>query len=271
MSEIRVSSLHVYPVKSARGLTVTEAEVEARGFAHDRRFMVVDERGAFFTQRELPAMALIGVAIQGETLVLTVPGLGHAEVPLRPQEGGARRVRVWDDECEAVAVSPEAADLLGRHLGRRCELVYMPESSLRPVRDGREEPGDLVSFADAFPFLIVSRASLEGLNARLAEREQGAVPMDRFRPNLVVEGCDPHAEDGWSEIAIGAVRFQVTKPCARCALVTVDQERGVAGKEPLATLATYRKDQGQVLFGQNMVPTGRGVIRVGDPVRPVSP
>ncbi|AKT35958.1 MOSC domain-containing protein [Chondromyces crocatus] len=267
MDEVRISGLHIYPLKSGRGLAVAEAEVGDRGFVDDRRFMVVDERGRLMSQREQPRMALIEVTIRGEGLVLSAPGVGGVEVSLRPREGVPRRVQVWADDCDAIAVSPEADAWLQRHLGVSCALVYMPDASFRAVDPDHSAPGDQVSFADGFPFLLASRASLEDLNARLAQGGATPVSMDRFRPNLVVEGCAPYAEDRWRELEIGGVLFEVTKPCARCVMVTVDPARGVTGREPLATLATYRKHDGEVMFGQNLVHRRRGVIRVGDRVR----
>lgn len=270
MDQVRVSGLFIYPVKSARGVAVDEAEVGDRGLVHDRRFMVVDERGGFLTQRQHPALALIQATLHGDTLVLSAPDAGHAEVPLRPRGGEHRRVRVWGDTCEALSVGLDAADLLRRYLDVRCELVYMPDESIRPVDPDFAEPGDHVSFADGFPLLLTSQASLDDLNGRLAARGLRHVPMERFRPNLVVEGAGAYAEDCWDELAVGAVTFRVAKPCARCSVVTVDQRTGVEGKEPLATLATYRREARGVTFGQNLVHRTRGVIRVGDRVRPVN-
>ena len=263
-----ISSLFIYPIKSARGIAVTEAEVTERGFAHDRRFMVVDERGKLLTQRQHPTLALVKTEIQGETLVIEAPGAGRTEMPLRPREGAPRKVQVWSDTCDAIAVAPEATDFFRRHLRVPCELVYMPDETMRQVDPTYAAPGDIVSFADGFAFLVISEASLAELNAHLRKRGAHEVPMNRFRPNLVVTGCGPHAEDTWREITIGEVAFRVAKPCDRCVLTTVDQQTGVPGKEPLATLATYRSQVGGVMFGQNLVHRGRGVIRVGDAVRP---
>lgn len=263
MDQVTVSRIHLYPLKAARGLTVTEADVGDRGFVHDRRFMVVDDRGRLLTQREHPALALLRAEIQGEALVLEAPGAGRAEVPLRPRDGARRRVQIWSDTCDALSVGLDAADLLRRYLDVPCELVYMPDETIRPVDPDYAAPGDRVSFADAFPFLLISEASLADLNERLRQRDMPQIPMDRFRPNLVVTGCAPYAEDSWDEIAIGGVVFRAVKPCDRCTVTTVNQRTGVPGREPLATLATYRREPGGIMFGQNLIHRGRGVIRVG--------
>lgn len=273
MQPVTVRSIHIYPVKSARGIAVETATVTDRGFAHDRRFMVVDDAGEFLTQRRHPAMALIDVRIHARDLILSAPGAGSARVPLSLPAGERRVVRVWGDSVEAIWAGAEASDLLRRYLDTPCELVYMPDETIRLVDPDDPIASDRVGFADRYPFLLLSEASVDDLNeriaARLGDRYLGPLPMDRFRPNLVVSGCGPYAEDCWDDLLIGDVLFHVAKPCSRCSIVTVDQRTGFEGKEPLATLATYRKQGGGVVFGQNLIHRGHGVIRVGDPVRPV--
>ena len=150
----------------------------------------------------------------------------------------------------------------GRFLGSSCQLVRKPEDDVRPVDSAYARGGDQTSFADAFPLLLISEASLEDLNRRL----ESPVPMNRFRPNLVVRGCGPYAEDGWEEVRAGGASFRVAEPCARCAITTVDRGSGERGKEPLRTLATYRKADGEVLFGRYLIHASNGTVRVGDPV-----
>jgi hypothetical protein len=252
MGGIRVESLHVYPVKSARGIALESAAIEERGFEHDRRWMVVDARGRFVSQREEPRLALLAVAVEASELVLSTPGMPVLRVPLAPR-GARRPVRIWDDPCEAVSVGPEAAAWLGDLFGAPSDLVYMPDDVRRP------RP---VGFADAYPFLLLSTASLDDLNRRL----ERPLPMNRFRPNIVVSGCAAFAEDAWRRIAIGGIPFAVAKPCARCAITTIDQETGERGVEPLRTLAAFRRVGTEVMFGQNLLHEGRGVVRVGDAV-----
>jgi uncharacterized protein YcbX len=170
-------------------------------------------------------------------------------------------VAIWKDQCVAVAAGAEADAWFTALLGTPCRLVTMPSSTVRQVDLGYAEPGDPVGFADGFPFLLISQGSLDELNRRL----EHPVPMDRFRPNIVVDGCEPHAEDGWSRVTIGEISFRVVKPCARCVITTTDQQTGERGREPLRTLATYRRVGNKVLFGQNLIHDGVGAVRVGDP------
>ncbi len=257
---ITVRALNVFPVKSLRGIAASQADVGDRGFRHDRRFMVVDEGGRFLTQRTLPRMALVQVAIDGQALRVGAPGQGTIEVPLQPAGGAARIVQVWRDQCESVSLGEGPASWLSEFLGRRCELVYMPDATLRRT-DPRFGSGR-VGFADAYPFLLASVDSL----AEVARRG-GGVPMERFRPNIVVGGAAPFAEDGWRHVRIGDVGFRVAKPCARCAITTVDPERGaVDGVEPLRTLRTFRSSAEGVLFGVNLVHEGVGSVSVGERV-----
>jgi uncharacterized protein len=264
MRPITVTGLFLYPLKSARGVEVQEVSVTDRGFAHDRRFMIVDSAGEFLTQRSHPSLCLVEVEIRGDVLVIAAPGAGRLEVPLVPTAGERRAVSVWGDAVAALSLGRDAAAFFERFLGAPCELVYMPDTSMRPVDPDRPERGDHVSFADRYPVLVISEASLADLNRRL----ETPLPMDRFRPNLVVSGCDPFAEDAWGEVAIGEVVFHAAKPCGRCVITTVDQRTGARGKEPLATLATFRKQGGEVVFGQNLLLRGRGVLRAGDRVLP---
>ncbi len=267
MGVIALSGLTVYPIKSAAGISLSTARVDARGLAGDRRWMVVDENRSFLTQRTHPLLALVSVAADGDRLVLVAPGLPPLTVATPPGGEAAVRVEVWDDECDAIPAGRDASSWLSRLLGQSCELVYMPEPSHRPVALRSSAPPAEVGFADAYPFLLISEGSLEDLNRRLAE----PLPMNRFRPNLVVRGCAPFGEDGWRRIRIGGIQFHVVSPCSRCATTTVDQNTGQRGREPLATLATYRRVGNQVMFGQNLVHEGTGELAVGDEVTVLDP
>ena len=268
-----VSELYRYPVKSAAGRRLEEAEVAARGFRADRRWMVVDPDGNFLTQREHTRMALLQPRVYGEHLTVCFcepaeqTDAGEALKLQHPPVGNeTMEVEVWGDRLEARRARRAADRWLREHLGVDCRLVYMPDSTLRPLdtRVGGEEDGDIVSFVDGYPFLLIGRASLEELNRRLDE----PVPMDRFRPNIVVEGTEPFAEDDWQRLQIGGVEFRVAEPCTRCVITTVDQSTGEKGTEPLATLAEFRRtDAGKVAFGQYLVHQSRGMIRQGDRLR----
>lgn len=259
---ISVSGLFIYPIKSCGGLAVDRARVGATGFELDRRWMVVGEDGQFMSQRKYPRLALVRVQLFENGLVLDAPQMPQLNLGLFVENGPATRVQVWDDDCVAVDTGKEASRWFTEHLGCSARLVRMEADDARPLGATSAQPGDHVSFADRFPFLLISQASLDALNRRLSL----PVPMDRFRPNIVVDGCEPHDEDGWDLLRINEVSFRVAKPCARCIVTTVDQATSERGREPLRTLSTYRSADGQVLFGQNLVHGGRGVICVDDPV-----
>jgi uncharacterized protein YcbX len=258
---MKLSALNVYPVKSAATVALSAARVEARGFAGDRRWMVVDEKRSFLSQRTHPRLALVKVETDVRGLHLRAPGVAPLAVATPGRDAGPVHVRVWHDVCAALPAGDEAARWISGVLGCPAELVYMPESSHRTV-DAPAAAGSEVGFADAFPFLLISEASLADLNERLVQ----PTPMNRFRPNLVVRGCSAYAEDGWCRLLMGGIVFEVVKPCSRCATTTVDQETGERGAEPLATLAVYRRAGNGVVFGQNLVHRGTGWLRVGDDV-----
>jgi uncharacterized protein YcbX len=261
MAALTLSALNIYPVKSAAGIALTSARVDERGLAGDRRWMVVDENRRFLTQRTHPHLALVSVTIEADGLVLNAPGMPALAVPI-PRTDAAVRVQVWDDVCDALTAGVTAAEWISRFLGIPCEVIHMYEKTHRMVEVEGSAPASEVSFADAFPFLLISEGSLGDLNGRL----ERPVPMNRFRPNLVVRGCEPYAEDGWRRVRVGEIHFRVVQPCIRCTTTTVDQATGERGKEPLATLATYRRVGTSVLFGQNLIHAGTGELRVGDDV-----
>jgi len=281
---LHVTGLTLYPVKGLRGIPVSACRIGPLGLEGDRRWMIVDANGTFLSQRSHPRMALVETAMVGEgeagrgeaqeagrsRIRLTAPGLAPVEIPAVPREGAPVPVTIWDDPVNAVAPSPEADAWMSAYLEAPVRLVYQPDHAVRPT-DGAFAPGGRVSFADGYPVLLVTQASLDELNRRLAE----PVPMARFRPNVVVGGPGaPHAEDRWRRIRVGGVHLAGVKRCARCTVTTVDPATGVRGVEPLRTLAGYRAAGGKVWFGQNLVPlfsdgAGSGEspwIRQGDEV-----
>jgi uncharacterized protein len=270
---MHLSGLFVYPVKSLRGCAVTGAEVDPLGLVGDRRFMVVDENNQMLTQRALPRMALITTGLGPANLKLAADGAGSISVPRASDPSAAlRHVAVWkSDGLLAEDCGDAPAAWLSDFLGLKCRLVRSGAKFLRPVlKPNVASSGDLVGFADAFPFLIIAEASLAELNDRLAAQGEDAVPMNRFRPNLVVSGCEAFAEDNWPRLRIGEITFHAGGPCSRCIMTTTDQLTGQRGKEPLRTLATYRRDAAEpsdVNFGQNLIhETKTGTLRIGDPV-----
>lgn len=242
---MKLTSIHVYPVKGARGVALASSDVLVTGLRHDRRFMLVDAEGRFMTQREHPKMALVDVALGTESLTIG----GEIEAPLALPSSLARtKVTVWNDTVDAVAVPGEASTWFSDRLGERCTLVWMPPDV------------DRCSFADAYPVLVATLSSLADLNARL----DTPVPMDRFRPNLVIDGSAPYEEELHPAVTIGAVRMTMPKRCDRCAVTTVNQSTAEVGKEPLRTLATYRVTANKVYFAMNAVPEREGTLAVND-------
>jgi uncharacterized protein YcbX len=261
---MHLSAIHVYPIKSCAALALSSAEVETRGLAHDRRWMLVDADGRFITGRQVPRTVLLQATPEAGGLRLAAPGLAAIHVPTPPPQAPRCRVTVWKDDVHAPDAGDAIAAWLREALGREARLVHMDEAASRPAKPDYAQAGDEVSFADAFPLLAVSQAALDALNARLA----APLPMTRFRPNVVFAGSTPHAEDGWRRLRIGPVEFENAKPCVRCVFTTVDAERGEfdPSGEPLRTLKHYRRSAEGITFGVNLIARGRGTVRVGDEV-----
>lgn len=263
---LQLSALYRFPVKSLGGERLRRAEVDALGLAGDRRWMVVDAAsGRFLTQRQYGRMAQIAALwLDPATLHLGAPGRPGLRVAVPPADRALREVVVWRDSLAVPDAGDAAAQWLSEFLGQDCRLVHVPESRARQVDPAYAQDGDRVGFADGFPLLLIGQASLDDLAARVGR------PLDmlRFRPNLVVEGAAPYAEDGWRRLRIGSVEFEVVKPCSRCAIPTLDPHSGARGDdgEPLRTLASYRRDADGVYFGQNLIQRGGGMLEVGMPV-----
>lgn len=263
MTHATLTQINVYPIKSLGGFSAASANVEPRGLQHDRRWMLVNDEGKFLTQRESPRMALVATAVEADCLTLRAPGLAPLRLPLQSVGEATQTVRVWRSVCRAVPVGEEADRWFGEFLGVPCRLVFMPEETRRAVNPDYSAGEGIVSFADGYPLLLLGEASLHDLNSRLEQ----PVPMNRFRPNLVVSGAPAYAEDGWTNIRISGVTFHGVRACDRCSLITVDQATGKAtGPEPLKTLAAYRLKEQKVLFGQLLIPRGAGAVSVGDAV-----
>lgn len=258
---MQLASIHVYPLKSARGVAPASWRIGPRGLLHDRELLAVDETGRFITGREHPRLTLVAAALEPDAVVLSAPDAAPLRVPHAERSPARVPVEVWRDTVLAEPLGDAADAWLTAALGRPARLVRFADDERRQVTLDYARAGDQVGFADAFSLLVVSEGSLEALNARLAE----PVTMRRFRPNLVVRGAEPFAEDGWSRVRVGAVELDIVKPCARCVMTTID-EHGVPGLEPLRTLAAFRRQERGVMFGQNAIHRGEGTIAVGDPV-----
>jgi uncharacterized protein YcbX len=257
---VELSAIHLYPIKGAAGIALGECEVDGRGLAGDRRYMLVGPDGKFLSQRTVRRLALVRPRFEGDAIVVEAPDAAALWVPRDPEAGPRSSVTVWRSTVDALDAGPDAAAWFTAVLGTPARLVYMPDDSERlsdPFGDARTS---LVGFADGYPFLLANESSLADLQSRAAAR----VPMDRFRPNLVVRGAPPWAEDDWRVLRIGEIEFDVVKGCERCSVTTVDQRTGEVGKEPLATLAKFRAWDGKVWFASNLVHRGIGRLRVGD-------
>jgi uncharacterized protein YcbX len=254
-----LSDLLVYPIKSARGISVKRWEVDAFGLRYDRRWMLVDPRGRMVTQRTHPRLALARPAMDDERLVVRAPGVDPLHLPLRPAQTVTTTVSIWDDSCLALWQGDAAARWFSTLVEAPVTLVYMPDATWRPADPAHAPPSARVSFADAYPFLLLSEESLADLNRRMPT----PLPMNRFRPNLVIRGGAAFGEDALETFTIGEIGFRAVKPCDRCVLTTTDQESAERGVEPLRTLATFRKRDGKVYFGQNLVHQGTGSLAVG--------
>lgn len=262
---LTLTQLLLYPVKSLGGVAVAEAEVTGRGLRHDRRWLLVDADNRFLTQRQHPELALLAVAAAHNGWLLSHrqrPALLPLYVPFEATPERTAFVTIWDDLVWAWRGEAAADAWLSAALGREIRLVYMSDLARRDVEPALNPEGQLASFADEYPFLLVGEAALADLNQRLG----APVPMDRFRPNLVFAGGPAYDDDAWAEFQIGDVPFRAVRGCGRCVMTTIDQATAAKTPrgEPLRTLAAYRSAEGKALFGQNVTGPGHGRLRVGD-------
>lgn len=254
---LSVSGLSIYPLKSCRGIELTVSDVAAFGLEGDRRWMVVDAQGVMLTQRKLTSMCLIQAELTQARLVLKHSAMQDLIVNI-PDGRKISQVKVWHDQCHAYDAGDEAAHWLSQLLATKCRLVYFPEDEFRQVDLNFAQAGDKTAFSDGFPLLLISQASLDELNSRLIK----PVSMSRFRPNIVIQGCAPFAEDNWKIIKIGEIIYRLVKPCSRCVIPGINIETAEREAEPVKTLSTFRKFNNKVFFGQNMIAEGSGKIAV---------
>ncbi|MCW8886137.1 MAG: MOSC domain-containing protein [Motiliproteus sp.] len=259
-----VSELYSYPLKSVAGISVNRAQLDSFGVQQDRRWMLVDDEGVFVSQRKYSQLALIKTELLPKGICFSNDKISPStlKVDFPSAQQSCRSVQVWSDICLAQYAGEEAASWFSKYLSKSVRLVYMPTSTLRQVDLDYAQQGERVSFADGFPLLLTTQGSLDELNRRLDQ----PITMQRFRPNLVVSGCEGFAEDQWRRIRIGDIEFRISKPCERCVMTTVDPITGQKGKEPLATLSQFRRFDNKVMFGQNLVHLNQGSISVGDTV-----
>lgn len=255
--------IHVYPVKSLAGLRVDQWPVDKRGLKFDRKWMLVDADQRFLSQRRLPEMALIHTAFEADHLVLSSADGDSIRLPLASAGHDRINVSVWHDRCSAETVDPAVDQWLSDHLKTACRLVAQPNDGFRQVDQTYAKPSDQTAFTDGFPFLIISLASLHALNQAM----QSNLTMERFRPNLVIDGCPAYAEDRWRQIDIQGIHFRLPKPCSRCAIPTVNPQTAQREKEPLKTLNRLRKWDKKVYFGQNALHDTIGMLSTGTQVK----
>ena len=266
-----LASIHIYPIKSLGGYSVPKALITPRGLEHDRRWMLIDQNGRFMSQREHAELACLHVTPCSDGMrVVDIRNGDELKIPRALDHGGTVRVTVWDDTMDALLAPKEISDWFNERTLLGTRLVHMPDSTVRPTDPNYATAQ--TSLSDGFPFLIVSQVSLDDLNQRIrTDSQTSLIPMERFRPNLVIEGGKPFQEDDWRTIRIGETRFDLVKRCARCVITTTDQRTGKREKEPLRTLAKYRKrvtPEGAVKldFGMNAICSSGNMVQVGDPV-----
>jgi uncharacterized protein YcbX len=274
-----LSQLVFYPIKSCAGIPLSSATLTGTGLMHeqihDREWMLIDDDGNFLTQREYPKMALIEPCLRGETLELHAPGMPRLDIALDlpdPAEAPKRAVKLWQHELAAYDGDSMTRGWFSQFLGASCQLVrFHPEAHhpVNPARTGGRDIGTL--FSDGYPLLLIGQASLDDLNQRLLAIGRAALPMDRFRPNLVIDGAEAHDEDHAARLILGNAEIRPVKPCPRCPVPSIDQLTGIPGPDPLDVLRTYRAGVGGISgigFGMNCIVTqGEGdVLRIGQEV-----
>jgi len=256
-----LSEIWIYPIKSLGGVRLAQAHALPKGLAWDRRWMLISEDGQFLTQRTLPQLALFRVEMDEQMIYVRFENQQLA-IGKALCDGPGMQASIWNDRVQVVPVAQHADQWFSERLSLAVRLVQFPDDNPRPVDPAFSPEGSQVSLADGYPYLIIGEESLRDLNHRL----QTPVPMNRFRPNFVFSGGTLYEEDQWNEFQIGEVPFAGVKPCARCVMITTDQQTAQRGTEPLATLAGYRKQQGKVYFGQNGLALKNGPVRVGDEI-----
>jgi len=265
MSKFVLSEINIYPIKSLGGISLQEAKLEERGLQYDRRWMLVDEEGIFITQRKHFELALLQVSIADGKLKVFHKKSPEQSISFSLDEDTGEQISVviWNDTATALEVNVQVSDWFSDFLKFKVKLVKMPLTEKRLVDPRYALNDEVVSFADGYPCLLIGQSSLDGLNERLSN----PILMDRFRPNFVFTGGEPHVEDSFKDFYIGEVLFSAVKPCARCVLITIDQQTGEKGQEPLRTLASYRTAGKKIMFGQNLLHQQTGVISVGDELK----
>lgn len=262
-----VSQLFIYPVKSLGGIAVEKAVVTSRGLQYDRRWMLIDNKNKFISQRTNSKLALFQLDLVADGFdIIYLPTQSSHFIPFKPRTDEEVEVSIWNDECNATLVCYDLNEWFSKILNTETRLVFMSEDIIRPVDYRYAGPGHITSFADDYPMLLIGQSSLDDLNMRLAN----PLPMNRFRPNMVIYGIGPYFEDNMHHFNVAGINFYGIKPCARCVMTTIDQQTALAGVEPLKTMARYRKANNKIYFGQNLVHNGAGFLKIGDEVEVIT-
>ena len=265
MGSPSLQSLHIYPLKSATGIALSNSWVDDYGLNFDRRFVITDANGQFITARTKPRLCLIKVHLSEYGLVLNAPDMPALQINYQKLSPTYKTITVWEDNIQAQYGNEDYDLWISQYLNTPCQLLYFGERSQRLVNNSHKQ----VSFADGYPLLLISQASLNDLNNKMALPLNKKITMSQFRPNIVVDNCDAFAEDTWLHIRIGEVEFEVAKPCSRCIFTTINPQNAEINQqqEPLNTLKNYRQvASGDVMFGQNLIALNQGSIKQGDEV-----
>jgi MOSC domain-containing protein len=265
---LQVSDLFIYPIKSLGGIPVSAARVTEMGLEYDRRWMLVDSDNCAITQREIPAMCMLQVELSDHGFRIYNKRVKDQGIILSPEPEGHEKtdVKIFDDTCGAVYANKSADQWFSEILNVSCRFVFIPEEIKRPVDTKYAHNGEHTGFSDGFPFLIIGQSSFDDLNKRLPD----PLSINRFRPNIVFTGGYPYQEDNMVHFRINEIDFFGVKPCARCAITTVNPDNGMKSPEPLKTLAQFRQKDNKVYFGQNLLSNGTGLIKTGDPISIIS-
>ena len=262
---LHISQLNIYPIKSLGGITKKSVNLCRTGFEYDRRWMLVDERNLFLSQRTHPQMVLLHTAQTNEGFVISKYNDSNLSIliPFVITSTTKIRVTIWDDVCDAIEVSDKHNEWFSDMLNIKCKLVYMPDDSVRQVDKRYANNNEITSFSDGYPILMTGQSTLDNLNEKLVV----PMPMNRFRPNIVFTGGHAHIEDEMAVFTIGNINCLGVKPCSRCVITTINQQTAEKGKEPLKTLSTYRMKNNKIYFGQNVLQQQNGSINVGNEIK----
>lgn len=263
MTQLRISELTVYPIKSARGIAVDTMTLGKLGPDFDRRWMLIDQNGKFITQRQQAKMCLIGTQLKDQHLIVSAPTMPDLEIThTHSLDQALRQSTVWGTAVTGYDCGDDVAEWFSAFLEKPCRLIYMPDDGERKVDTAYANDGERLAYADGFPLLVASQSSLDDFNSKLGIK----IGMERFRPNIVISGCEPYAEDHWQKLCIGDIELSLVKPCSRCIIPSIDPQSATKQMEVNEALMRHRRRGNTTFFGQNALYQQFGTIHVGDDV-----